>query len=395
MFRITQSSKSLYPAFEGFGFFFRFGDNRIRTGGTAVVFIFLLLPLICRTTEAAQTAQAELDPPASGARLPVDRLPEALIPVTLPKGLENLTLPEGLNADQVLLGRKLFFDGRLSEDGSISCATCHQPEHGFASPEPIAMGIRNRVGKRNAPTLFNRGWGVAFFWDGRATSLEQQSLLPISNPEEMGSNLDLIVQRLSRLPEYQSLFGKAFEGIEESTGETEDRTVSDIYSHSTVTAERIGKALAEFQRTIVLGDSEIDRFRSSEFPEISLEARQGLWIFESRGRCWQCHSGANFSDEKFHNTGVGHGQPGRDEGRFEATAIKSDRYRFKTPTLRGVALTAPYMHDGSLTTLEEVVEFYSRGGSPDDPTLDPLMKPLNLTSDEKVHLVEFLKALSR
>jgi cytochrome c peroxidase len=355
--------------------------------------VFLLLTLII---PALSAAQPETDPPQSSSRLPLDTLPEELIPSNLPSGLGNLTLPAGLQSDRVLLGRKLFFDGRLSEDGSISCATCHQPEYGFASPEPLALGIQNRVGKRNAPTLFNRGWGTTFFWDGRAISLEQQSLLPISNPEEMGSDLDLIIQRLNHLPEYRLLFQQAFELDSESTSETELEAITHAADQPlAVTAERIGQALADFQRTLILGNSEIDRFRASEFPEISLEARQGLWIFESRGRCWQCHSGANFSDEGFHNTGVGFGQADRDPGRFEATAIEADRFRFKTPTLRGVALTPPYMHDGSMATLEEVVEFYSQGGSSGDPALDPLMKPLNLTVAEKAYLVEFLKALSR
>jgi cytochrome c peroxidase len=338
----------------------------------------------------ADPAQAERraeQTPQEGARpgvllLPPDSLPptEALMGAALPLGLATLPAEPAdnrLNAAKVELGRRLFFDPLLSADRTVSCATCHQPDHGLASPEPLAVGIGGRVGRRNAPSLFNRVYGQHFFWDGRADSLEAQSLLPIANPEEMGDDLDAILLRLAEHPEYPRLFEAAF-----SAG-------------ALVTAEHLGAALAAFQRTLLLGDSPVDRFRAaSDVTGLSLEARQGLWIFESRGRCWQCHSGENFSDEQFHNTGVGFGADNRDRGRFEVTGVAEDRFRFKTPSLRGVAQTAPYMHDGSVRTLEDVVEFYNRGGAQEDRELSPLMRPLNLSDEEKRYLVEFLKALS-
>jgi len=339
--------------------------------------------------EPARTDWPEQSP-QEGARpgvllLPPDSLPptEALMGAAQPLGLATLPAEPTGNPRSVAaveLGRRLFFDPLLSADRTVSCATCHQPDHGLASPEPLAVGIGGRVGRRNAPSLFNRVYGQRFFWDGRADSLEAQSLLPIANPEEMGDDLDAILLRLAEHPEYPQLFEAAF-------------------SHSTgsaaVTAEHMAAALAAFQRTLLLGDSPVDRFRSaSDVSGLSLEARQGLWIFESRGRCWQCHSGENFSDEQFHNTGVGFGADNRDVGRFEVTGAAEDRFRFKTPSLRGVAQTAPYMHDGSVRTLEDVVEFYNRGGSPEDRELSSLMRPLNLSDEEKRYLVEFLRALS-
>jgi cytochrome c peroxidase len=322
--------------------------------------------------------------------LPPDSLPatEELLLADLPLGLPALPdLPSEnrLTAAKVDLGRRLFFDPLLSADRTVSCATCHQPDHGLASPDPLAIGIAGRVGRRNAPSLFNRAFGQRFFWDGRAESLEAQSLLPIANPDEMGDDLNAILERLAAHPEYPSWFAAAFPA----------ESVAGATAGAVVTAERLAAALAAFQRTLLMGDSPVDRFRAaSDVSGLSLEARQGLWIFESRGRCWQCHSGENFSDEQFHNTGVGFGVDNRDLGRFEATGAAEDRFRFKTPSLRGVAETAPYMHDGSVRTLEDVVEFYNRGGAEADRELSPLMRPLNLSDEEKRYLVEFLKALS-
>lgn len=281
---------------------------------------------------------------------------------------------------RVNLGRRLFFDPILSQDQSVSCASCHQPNHGLASPDSLAIGIGGKTGRRNAPSVFNRGYGKQQFWDGRATSLEEQSLQPISNPDEMGEALEPVLVRLRDNPEYADEFAKAFGPAGEG--------------NEVVNSTRLASALAAFQRCLLLGDSPVDRFRASDVKELSMEARQGLWIFESRGRCWQCHSGANLTDELFHNTGVSFGSSNRDLGRAEITHDPQDRYRFKTPSLRGVAETAPYMHDGSIKTLEEVVEFYNRGGSPNDSELSPHLRPLNLSADERRYLVEFLRALS-
>ncbi len=313
--------------------------------------------------------------------LPADTLPPTELPGTPPQGFERWPDPPAdnlLTLEKAQLGRRLFFDPVLSRDGSISCASCHLPEHGLASPDPVAIGIGGQRGKRNSPSLYNVAWGRSFFWDGRAATLEEQALAPIVSPLELGSDLPTVIGKLQRHEEYPRLFSAAFPAEGEA-----------------VTEQNLARALASFQRTLVRAGSEVDRFHAAEYEALSPAARQGLWIFESRGFCWQCHSGPNFSDEAFHNTGVGFGREGRDLGRFEVTADPLHRHQFKTPSLRGVAETAPYMHDGSVATLEEVVEFYSRGGAPGDPGLDPQLRPLHLTEVEKANLVEYLKALSK
>ncbi|MEZ6095975.1 MAG: cytochrome c peroxidase [Pirellulaceae bacterium] len=275
------------------------------------------------------------------------------------------------------LGKKLFFDPILSENNTISCSSCHKPESNFATHDPVAVGIDDRKGKRNSPTLLNRAYGTSQFWDGRAESLEAQALQPIENVDEMGSTVDAALERISTHADYPALFREAFEDDD-----------------NPVNRQNLARSLATFQRTLLIGNSQVDRFRGGEYEALSADARSGMWLFESRANCWRCHSGENFSDEKFHNTGVGHGIASRDNGRFDATSLEDDRFRYKTPTLRGVALTAPYMHDGSVASLEDVVKYYSQGGNTDDPNLDPDIKPLNLTEKEIKQLVAFLKALS-
>lgn len=305
--------------------------------------------------------------------------------LSLPIGLNQTPpIPEDnpLTEAKIRLGEKLFFDPILSGDGKISCASCHQRELNFATNDRVSEGVGGRKGNRNAPTLLNRAYGKHHFWDGRSGSLEDQALQPIENPNEMGSSIEEALTRLGSAAEYQEFFREAFPDA--------DREASS----ELVTAEHTAKALASFMRTLLSGGSQVDRFRNKEYTALSQDARQGLWLFESKGGCWRCHSTDNFADEDFHNTGVGFGDPNRDLGRFLATGADADRFRYKTPTLRGVARTAPYMHDGSLATLEEVVEFYSQGGSPDDPGLSLHLKPLNLSDDEKRQLVAFLRALS-
>jgi len=308
--------------------------------------------------------------------LPVDPLPRELPLTVIPRGLAAQRLiPEQnqLTIARVALGRRLFFDGRLSKDETVSCATCHRPEHGFASPDALAVGIDGRVGTRNAPTLLNRAYGASFFWDGRAASLEQQALRPIENPLEMDTRVETVLKRLKDAPDYRRQFAVAYE--------------------EGICAESLAKALASFQRVLLSGNSAVDRFHSGEFGALTDQQRQGLWIFESRGRCWKCHSGRNLTDERFHNTGVSWGSEPIDLGRFSVTGKDEDRGRFRTPTLRSVAETAPYMHDGSLTTLRQVVDFYDQGGT-DNPHLDHEMKPLGLSVQDKAALVAYLKALT-
>jgi cytochrome c peroxidase len=270
------------------------------------------------------------------------------------------------------LGRRLFFDPILSSDRTVSCASCHQPDHAFATNDVKPPGVGGRTCARNAPTLFNRALGTLQFFDGRAASLEAQALMPIENADEMGMTVDEAVRRLAQLPEYRELFAAA--------GAAEPGR------------EALAASLAEFVRRLVAGDSPIDRFRAAK-GTLTAEQRQGLWLFESRGRCWRCHAGPNFSDESFHDTGVGAKEGRPEPGRAAITKVDDDLGRFKTPTLRMVALTAPYMHDGSLATLNDVLEFYKRGGNPNDH-LDPLLKPVELSEADVAALIAFLQALS-
>jgi cytochrome c peroxidase len=304
-----------------------------------------------------------LPPDTLAKQLPHDQVPLGLAPRPAPKD-------SPLTTARVALGRKLFFDPILSADRTVACASCHRPDRGFAS-DGRPRGIGGQQLSRRAPSLLNRAYGQAFFWDGRTATLEEQALEPIANPKEMGSTVEEAVKRLKDDSDYKARFAAAFE--------------------DGVTAKNLGRALAGFERVLLRGGSSIDRFREKGNREAMTDAeRHGLWLYESKGRCWRCHSGPNFTDESFHNTGVSWGSA--DVGRFAVSNKDADRGRFKTPSLRGVALTGPYMHDGSLKSLEEVVEFYSRGGNA-NPNLDAVIQPLNLSKEEMADLVAFLKAL--
>lgn len=307
--------------------------------------------------------------------LPRDTLPAKLALDEVPLGLgpRPVSKDNPLTEPRVRLGRRLFFDPILSADNTVACASCHDPARGFAGSEPRARGIRGQRTTRRAPSLFNRAYGTSFFWDGRESSLEGQALRPIEDRAEMGSTIAAVLDRLRADSTYQAQFEAAF-----TDG---------------VTAANLGRALASFERVLLRGDSAVDRFRrQGNTQALTGQERQGLWLYESKGRCWRCHSGANFTDETYHNTGVSWGKVPADLGRFAVTKKEADRGRFKTPTLRGVTLTGTYMHDGSLNSLEDVVEFYNRGGGA-NPNLDPVLVPLNLSKDEVRDLVAFLKAL--
>ena len=271
----------------------------------------------------------------------------------IPLGLDlYMPVPEEnpLTDEKIELGRRLFFDRRLSRDGSISCVSCHDPDRAFSDGRAVAIGVFARQGRRNAPAIINRGYGRAFFWDGRVASLEEQVLKPIQDPNEMDLALDEASARVN------------------------------------LEAATIARALASYVRSILSGDSPYDRFVNGERTALSPEQHLGLQVFRGKGNCTACHVGPNFSDEKLHNTGVAwrEGRPGDTGG---------GQGNFKTPTLREVARTAPYMHDGSLVTLEDVVEYYDRGGNR-NPGLDPELKPLHLTAEDKQALIAFLRSLS-
>lgn len=307
--------------------------------------------------------------------LPKDTLPREL-PLEAPLGFPAVIVaPPGneFTPGRTELGRRLFFDPVLSLDRTVSCASCHQPEHGFADPRRFSLGVGGKRTKRNSPTLFNRGHASLQFWDGRAASLEEQALMPLENPDEMALAIPEALERLRRDESYRGAFELAY-------GE--------------LSRETLAKAIAQFVRRLQKGDSPIDRFRVGGVKGLSKEERTGMWLFESRGGCWKCHSGPNFSDEAFHSTGVGaeDGQP--EPGRMAITGDATDRGRFKTATLRALEFTAPYMHDGSLATLDQVVDFYAEGGRP-HTTRDPLLEPFEATTEERKALVAFLRALSR
>jgi len=275
----------------------------------------------------------------------------------------------------VRLGERLFAEKRLSVDHSTACTSCHVPSHGFSSPERFPAGAHGNRVHRAVPTLLNRALGESFGWTGSIARLEDLVLLAFSAEDEFDLPVEKALERLAADEEYVALY-------EAASGEGPS-------------VEATRRALVSYINTILIGDSPVDRFIRGEITALTLEERQGMWIFESRGGCWRCHAGhGNFTDEKFHNTGVGAVDGVPEIARFAKTRDEADRGRFKTPTLRGIALTAPYMHDGSLATLEDVVELY-RGGGNANANLDPVLKPLDLSDEDARNLVAFLRALSR
>lgn len=297
----------------------------------------------------------------------------------LPLGVPSaLPVPrdQPLTAARVELGRRLFFEKRLSRDGSLACASCHVPAAAFTDGRGRPVGVGGVIGRRNTPTLVNRAYGRAFFWDGRAASLDLQALEPMVSPREMGNTHQEIVRRLSAEPSYRDAFARAF-------GEAE------------VTIGRVAEAIAAFERTLVSGNTPFDRYVTlGDTGALSAEARRGLALFRGKANCVLCHEPPLFTDERFHTTGVAwQGGVLADSGRFAVTRREEDLGAIKTPTLRELTRTAPYMHDGSIATLQDVVEFYDRGGIA-NPYRDPLLHPLRLTDGEKQALLAFLRSLS-
>lgn len=298
-----------------------------------------------------------------------------MIELDTPLGLDSMLpvpLDNAITAEKVELGRELFFDTLLSADGTVSCATCHRPEYAYAEPLAVSKGIGGRTGRRNAPTVLNTAYLQSLFWDGSAPSLEKQAAQPLFNHVEMG--LEDEQSLLIRLkPKYGERFLQIFGGPA---------------SLKTVT-----QAISCFERTLLSGNSDFDRFEAGNQDAISAAAQRGRSLFFGKARCGNCHIPPLFTDHKFHHLGVGwEGEMTGDKGRFEVTKNKKDMGAFKTPPLRDVTLTAPYMHDGSVATLREVLELYSRGGH-DTPYRDSLLKPLDLSSKEIDDLISFLKTL--
>lgn len=344
---------------------------------------------------------------------PENHLPlDVELPAGLAVGAEGIKIPKDnpLTRAKIELGRQLFFDPRLSVDGSISCASCHDPKFGYGKNTQFGVGVRDQLGGRNSPIAYNRILSDVQFWDGRAASLEEQAKGPIANPIEMAFTHDACIGALKKIPGYQLQFAKVFPG-------------------EGLTIDSVAKAIASFERVLVTDTSPADYYESlntfakafkdeiadlkgfqaddpdsynkymslkkaSDAHPISDAAKRGRDLFFSeKANCTACHVGANFTDEKYHNLGVGMDKKEPDLGRFVVTKEEKDKGAFKTPTIRNVALTAPYMHDGSQKTLEEVVEWYAKGGHP-NPYLSDKVKKLDLTAQDKKDLVEYMKALT-
>jgi cytochrome c peroxidase len=354
-----------------------------------------------RTLSLATRRGAALD---LASRLRAPRL--GLPPVPLPAG-------DAPSSEQIALGRKLFFDRRLSHNGTLSCAMCHIPEQGFTSNElATAIGIEGRTVRRNAPTVLDAAFLERLFHDGRETRLEHQVWGPLLARNEMGNpSVGSVLERVSALEDYR-------EGFEAA------------YPEAGLDMETLGGAIASYERTLVTGGSAFDRWRYGGEPDaLDASAQRGFGLFTGSAGCAGCHpvgtEHALFTDQAFHNTGVGYaasmgrggatrrvqvapGQvlevdaaiiaqvaesPPGDLGLYEVSLDPKDRWSYRTPSLRNVGLTAPYMHDGSLATLSDVVDFYDRGGIA-NPLLDPRIRPLGLNPDERRDLVAFLRALT-
>jgi cytochrome c peroxidase len=279
------------------------------------------------------------------------------------------------NAERVELGKKLFFDTRLSRDHNMACATCHNPMYGWSDGLPTARGFQSKVLARATPTVTNSAYNSIQMWDGRKSSLEDQAMGPMLAEVEMNADLDKVFSWLRSNEEYGMLFVKAYpgEGINEKT---------------------LSKAIASFERTVLSNHSPFDRWVQGDKTAMTPQQIRGFALFTGKANCVACHSAPNFSDSGFHNIGLASfGKSNADVGRFAEKPVASMKGAFKTPTLREIDFTAPYFHDGSAKTLMDVVEFYNRGGEV-KTNLAPEIKPLHLSAQEKLDLVAFLRGLS-
>ena len=290
----------------------------------------------------------------------------------LPKLKMRVPKNNQITPERIALGKALFFDPRLSDTNQMSCATCHNPSLSWTDALPVAIGRKNQPMTRATPTILNTAYMRKLFWDGRAHSLEQQAVGPIKSAIEMNQSIEMLVTELKEIRGYIDLFEKAYpgEGITEVT---------------------IGKALATFERTIISAfKAPFDRWLAGDEKAMSQSAKNGFKLFDGKARCSVCHSGPNFTDGSFHNIGLNNGN---DIGRYEFVKVEVLKGAFKTPTLRNVTRTAPYMHNGELESMEDVINHYVDGAK-DKPNLSPEMKPVKLSSKEKADLIEFLNALS-
>jgi cytochrome c peroxidase len=291
--------------------------------------------------------------------------------LTLPLGLQEQAayVPDDnpLTAEKIALGKKFFWDKRWSRNGTLACVSCHDPGHGWADPRQFSLRFDGKPTPRHSPTLVNRLFSDVQQWAGTRTSLEDQA------SKASDQSPELLVKNLGAIPEYQAEFRKVF-GTE-------------------LNADGVARAIAAYERTILSGNAPYDRFRAGNASALPAPARRGLALFEGKGRCVTCHAGFNFTDESYHNLGVGMDRPNPDLGRHTVTKREEHKGAFKTPTLRDVARHPPYMHDGSLRSLGDVIAFYNRGGTP-NTWLSGEIRPLGLTQEEQADLVAFLEALT-
>jgi cytochrome c peroxidase len=358
-------------------------------GLCALVLVLAMLPVGCQQSEppadtatppsgaegqssAAATAETPPEPvaeePAAGTGAEQPKVPLGLQPVPVPDD-------NPMTADKIELGKLLYFDTRLSKDGTISCATCHDPKMAWTEHQATSTGIKDQVGGRNSPTVINAAYAPTQFWDGRAASLEEQALGPIENPIEMGHKLADVVETLNQVPAYKEHFQRVF--------------------GTDVTSEGIAKAIATFERTVLSGNSPYDKFKAGDEGALTDAQKRGLELFEE-ANCSTCHVPPLFSSYRYFNAGVGMDRDKPDEGRKAVTGKDSDMGKFRVPMLRDVANTGPYFHNGGTATLAEAVALMAAGGI-DNPHLSGMMKSVRgaeLTEANQKDIGEFLKALS-
>jgi cytochrome c peroxidase len=303
---------------------------------------------------------------------------KAIRKLQTPLGLETLEqfIPRDnpLTEEKIALGRDLFFDRRLSVDGTVSCDFCHSPILGFSEGRYFASGVFGLKSKRNTITLLNRLFGQEYFWDGRVQSIEKVITDHIEDENVFGNNLENVVSTLSNDKKYQEKFENVF-----------DREIN---------IEGISKAISTFVRTLISGNSPYDKYVAGDKSALSKSALRGMKLFFSdRLKCSLCHTGPNFTDEKYHNNGTKIDSLNPDLGRYLVTNKESDRGKFRTPTLRDISRTSPYMHNGSIKGLNDLIDFYDEGGITNNYK-SPVIKPLHLTKEEKVDLKKFLRSLT-
>ena len=289
------------------------------------------------------------------------------IPLGLEREAASIPADNPLTPAKIALGKQFFWDRRWSRSGTVACVSCHLPEHGWSDPRQFSIIFNGGPTPRHSPTIVNRLFSARQAWRGSRESLEDFARNDANRTDEK------LVEQLGAIPDYQQQFQKVF--------------------GTALNPEGVAKAIAAYVRTIVSGNSPYDRFKAGESTALSPVARRGLLLFEGKARCAKCHSGFNFSDEGYHNLGVGMDKDNPDLGRYDITKREVNKGAFKTPTLRDVARRGPYMHDGAMQTLREVAAFYSRGGKP-NPWLSPEIVPLNLAVEEQADLAAFLESLT-